>query len=95
MSAPRSDSRPDPGADALGRRVRRTPPAVVIIVVVLLLGGIVPPLLVSTYADRDPVLWGFPFFYWYLLLWVFLSSGLTALANLVLTRGRAARRGDR
>ena len=25
-------------------------------------------------------LWGFPFFYWYQLLWVFIASGCTYLA---------------
>ena len=28
------------------------------------------------YADETPRLWGFPFFYWYQLLWVLLAAGL-------------------
>ena len=26
------------------------------------------------YARNTPVLWGFPFFYWYQLLWIVLTS---------------------
>lgn len=26
------------------------------------------------YARHDPVLWGFPFFYWYQLLWVVITA---------------------
>jgi len=45
---------------------------------------------VPTYAREDPELFGFPFFFWYQLLWVFLCSGFTWTAyRLVL----AARRG--
>ena len=36
-------------------------------VAVLLLIGIVVPLLVSTYDQIEPRLFGFPFFYWYQL----------------------------
>jgi Protein of unknown function (DUF3311) len=28
------------------------------------------------YNSIEPQLWGFPFFYWYQFLWVFLTSGL-------------------
>ena len=31
---------------------------------------LVPPF----YARREPTLFGFPFFYWYLLLWIVLSA---------------------
>ncbi|ONI72155.1 hypothetical protein BWI15_18960 [Kribbella sp. ALI-6-A] len=41
---------------------------------VLLAASVVVPLLVSTYARDEPRLWGFPFFYWYQFLWVFLSA---------------------
>jgi fatty-acid desaturase len=30
---------------------------------------------------REPTLGGFPFFYWYQILWVFLTAGLTWLIN--------------
>lgn len=31
----------------------------------------------SFYASATPELWGFPFFYWYQILWIFISSALT------------------
>ncbi|MEA3116816.1 MAG: hypothetical protein QOI13_86 [Paraburkholderia sp.] len=34
---------------------------------------------VPSYNRIDPQLWGFPFFYWYQLLWVLVSSVITAL----------------
>jgi hypothetical protein len=37
------------------------------------LGLLYPPL----YAKHDPVLFGFPFFYWYQLLWVPVAAALT------------------
>jgi hypothetical protein len=33
---------------------------------------------VPSYNTADPVLWGFPFFYWYQLLWVLISAVITA-----------------
>jgi len=47
---------------------------------VLLALSIVVPLLVSTYAKDEPRLWGFPFFYWYQLLWVFISAATVSIA---------------
>lgn len=47
---------------------------------VLLATGIVVPLLVSTYAKEEPRLGGFPFFYWYQLLWVFLSALVVSIS---------------
>ena len=47
---------------------------------VLLAIAIVVPLLVSTYAKDKPRLWGFPFFYWYQLMWVFLSAILVSIS---------------
>jgi Na+/proline symporter len=47
---------------------------------VLLALAVVAPLLVSTYAKDEPRLWGFPFFYWYQLLWVFISAVLVSIA---------------
>ncbi|MEP6482914.1 MAG: DUF3311 domain-containing protein [Rudaea sp.] len=28
------------------------------------------------YNSSEPQLWGFPFFYWYQFIWVFITSGL-------------------
>jgi hypothetical protein len=55
---------------------------------VLIAAGIVVPLLVSTYSAEKPRLWGFPFFFWYQLLWVLLASACTYGAYLLIERGR-------
>jgi hypothetical protein len=47
---------------------------------------------VPLYAKKGPQLWGFPFFYWYQFLWVFLASGFTYSAYVLIGR---ARRGER
>ena len=59
-----------------------------IVVALLLLVGIVVPLLVGTYAKAEPRLFGFPFFYWYQLLWVLLAAGLCGLSYVLLKRER-------
>ena len=56
------------------------------VVAVILLVGIIVPLLVSTYDQVNPRLFGFPFFYWYQLLWVFIAAGLCALSYVLLKR---------
>ena len=61
-----------------------------IVVGVILLVGIVVPLLVGTYAKVEPRLFGFPFFYWYQLLWVFLAAGLCFLSYVLLKREKDA-----
>ena len=55
--------------------------------VVLLAAAIVVPLLVNTYAHEKPTLWGFPFFFWYQLLWVLISAALTYGAYRLVERG--------
>ncbi len=34
-------------------------------------------LIVPLFNTREPTLWGFPFFYWYLFAWIPLASLLT------------------
>ena len=80
-----NDLRTERGADP---RWRLTPTKY--LVTALLLVGIVAPLLVSTYDQVEPRLLGFPFFYWYQLLWVFLAAGLCGLSYLLLKREREA-----
>src|SRR4051794_28300522 len=65
------------------------------VVAVILLVGIVAPLLVGTYAKAEPRLFGFPFFYWYQLLWVFIAAGLCGLSYLLLKRERLSYERDR
>jgi hypothetical protein len=47
---------------------------------VLLLIAIVAPLWVWFYAKATPKLWGFPFFYWYQLMWVFIAAALVSVS---------------
>ncbi len=77
-----------PPADDGDPRWRLSPTK--ILVAVILLVAIVVPLLVGTYARVEPRLFGFPFFYWYQLLWVFLAAGLCGLSYLLLKREREA-----
>lgn len=58
---------------------------------VLLLVPLVALALVPTYSRETPRLWGFPFFYWYELLWVFLAPAFTWTAYLVIQRARRGR----
>lgn len=74
----------------------RLPAPVAVAVGVLLVIPVLSLLIVPLYAKRGPVLWGFPFFYWYQFLWVFLAAGFTFAAYLLIQRARAAAyRGDR
>ena len=38
---------------------------------------------VPSYNKVDPQLWGFPFFYWYQLLWVLVSAAITGFVYFV------------
>ncbi len=58
---------------------------------VLLAVAIIVPLWVSSYAKATPKLWGFPFFYWYQLMWVFIGAGLVSTAY-VLVRSEERKR---
>ena len=69
-------------------RSRLTPTKIAVSVILLV--AIVVPLLVPTYDQKEPTLFGFPFFYWYQLLWVFLCAGLCALSFWLLKRERNA-----
>jgi hypothetical protein len=55
---------------------------------VLLAIPLVALALVPTYSAETPKLWGFPFFYWYQLLWILLTPVFTWAAYLVITRAR-------
>jgi hypothetical protein len=58
---------------------------------VLLAAPFIPLLWVSSYARYDPSLFGFPFFYWYQLLWVLLGAALVRTAHWLLTTDDRAR----
>ncbi|EPZ44180.1 DUF3311 domain-containing protein [Alicyclobacillus acidoterrestris] len=40
-----------------------------------LVGTLIPPI----YSSETPELWGIPFFYWYQMLWVIISSVITLI----------------
>lgn len=48
---------------------------------------------VDSYSRMTPALIGIPFFYWYQMLWVVLSTLLTVVAYLLVRRHEQARRG--
>jgi membrane protein implicated in regulation of membrane protease activity len=59
---------------------RRRPTGAWAVVAVLLAVGIVVPLLVGLYDSETPVLWGFPFYYWFQFLLIPIVSTLTYTA---------------
>lgn len=60
---------------------------------ILLAAPFVALLWVTSYAKDEPRLWGFPFFYWYQFMWVFIASVLTFVAYR-LVRGTERTRGQ-
>jgi hypothetical protein len=67
-------SEPDP-APASGVPV--TNKGMMVAAGVLLALPVIALMWVPSYAKEKPELWGFPFFFWYQLLWVFLCSAAT------------------
>ncbi len=81
------------GSDKHAPRRDRVPPTdrrLIVAASICLAIPIVALMAVPTYAREDPELFGFPFFFWYQLLWVFLCSGFTWTAYKLV---QAARRG--
>ena len=78
----------DPARPPTDPRWRPTPTKFIVAAILLL--AIVVPLLVPTYTRVEPRLFGFPFFYWYQLAWVFLAAALCGLSFWLLRRERAA-----
>jgi hypothetical protein len=72
--------------------IRPLPLGTKIVAGILLLIPMVALAVVPSYSSETPKLWGFPFFYWYELMWVFLTAGLTYAAYLVITRARGEKR---
>ncbi|MEO6828102.1 MAG: DUF3311 domain-containing protein [Microbacteriaceae bacterium] len=67
-------------------------PGPYIVAGIILTIGIVLPLVVPMYAKHDPELLGFPFFYWYQILWVFVEAGLLWITYTIVTREDKRRR---
>ncbi|MGI8667425.1 MAG: DUF3311 domain-containing protein [Jatrophihabitans sp.] len=66
----------------------RLSPGVAAAVAVLLAIPVLALVLVPIYARTGPQLWGFPFFYWYQLLWVLICGVFTGSAYLLIERDR-------
>ncbi|WP_079123691.1 DUF3311 domain-containing protein [Streptomyces sp. NBRC 110611] len=58
-----------------------------------LLAPFIAILWVSSYARVEPKVIGIPFFYWYQMLWVPISTALTAVAYKLVQREQRARKG--
>jgi len=71
----------------MARKVRRRKlaPGTLAVVGLLLAAPLVALLWVGSYTSAKPRLWGFPFFYWYQLLWVIVSALTTAGAYFLVT----------
>ncbi|MGP4050127.1 DUF3311 domain-containing protein [Streptomyces sp. 2A115] len=62
-----------------------------VVIAVCLLAPFVAMLWVGSYAKVDPAFIGIPFFYWYQMLWVFISTVLTMTAYKLWQRDQRAR----
>ena len=84
-----SSGTPPVGTDDNAAPSRRPVPAgTKVLVAVLLLIPLVALALVPTYSSETPKLWGFPFFYWYQLLWVIITPIFTWAAYVLINRAR-------
>ncbi|MFF4491958.1 DUF3311 domain-containing protein [Streptomyces sp. NPDC001544] len=72
-----------------------TRPAVVTplraVIALCLIAPFVAMLWVGSYAKADPAFIGIPFFYWYQMLWVLISTALTVTAYQLWRRDQRAR----
>ncbi|MFF9767372.1 DUF3311 domain-containing protein [Streptomyces sp. NPDC053086] len=62
-----------------------------VIIALCLVAPFVAMLWVGSYAKTDPTFIGIPFFYWYQMLWVLISTALTMLAYQLWKRDQRAR----
>ncbi|MFB9461860.1 DUF3311 domain-containing protein [Streptomyces cinereospinus] len=63
-----------------------------VVIALCLIAPFVAMLWVGSYAKLDPTFIGIPFFYWYQMAWVVISTGLTMLAYRLWQRDQRARR---
>ncbi|MFF3685177.1 DUF3311 domain-containing protein [Streptomyces sp. NBC_00390] len=92
MSAvPEAPDAPEPPQAPEARQPAVTPVRVVI--ALCLLAPFVAMLWVSSYAKVEPTFIGMPFFYWYQMFWVLLSTALTMVAYQLWQRDQRARKG--
>ncbi|MFI9614642.1 DUF3311 domain-containing protein [Streptomyces sp. NPDC052023] len=63
-----------------------------VVVALCLIAPFASMLWVSSYAKTDPTFIGIPFFYWYQMAWVVISTGLTMIAYWLWQRDQRARK---
>lgn len=64
-----------------------------VVIAVCLFAPFVAMLWVSSYAKVEPLFAGIPFFYWYQMLWVLISTALTMVAYKLWQLDQRARKG--
>lgn len=64
-----------------------------VVAAVCLILPFIAMLWVSSYARATPAFIGIPFFYWYQMAWVLISTGLTAIAYALIWREERHRGG--
>ncbi|WP_461078783.1 DUF3311 domain-containing protein [Streptomyces deserti] len=62
-----------------------------VVIAFCLIAPFVAMLWVGSYAKTDPVFIGIPFFYWYQMAWVLISTVLTGIAYKLWQRDQRAR----
>ncbi|UUU31004.1 DUF3311 domain-containing protein [Streptomyces sp. CA-210063] len=62
-----------------------------VVIALCLLAPFAAMLWVGSYAKTDPAFIGIPFFYWYQMAWVLISTALTATAYVLWQRDQRAR----
>ncbi|BBC33081.1 uncharacterized protein SGFS_043750 [Streptomyces graminofaciens] len=63
-----------------------------VVIALCLFAPFVAMLWVGAYAKPDPAFIGIPFFYWYQMAWVLISTALTATAYVLWQRDQRARK---
>ncbi|MFB7305905.1 DUF3311 domain-containing protein [Streptomyces sp. NPDC002917] len=64
-----------------------------VVIALCLIAPFVAMLWVGSYAKVDPTFIGIPFFYWYQMLWVLISTALTMVAYKLWQRDQRSRKG--
>ncbi|WP_328494050.1 DUF3311 domain-containing protein [Streptomyces sp. NBC_00414] len=80
------------------RAPEENPPVVTpvrVVIALCLIAPFVAMLWVGSYAKVDPTFIGIPFFYWYQMLWVLISTSLTMTAFTLWNRDQRARKAAR
>ncbi|MFJ2767868.1 DUF3311 domain-containing protein [Streptomyces sp. NPDC087300] len=65
-----------------------------VVIALCLVAPFVAMLWVSSYAKIEPTFIGIPFFYWYQMLWVLISTALTMIAYKLWQRDQRIRKAE-